>query len=57
MSRKHENVNATLNYIEHFLIIGSVVTGCISISDFTSLLGILIGITTTIGLQSFEIAT
>ena len=57
MSRKHETVSATLNYIEHFLIIGSVVTGCISISDFTSLLGILIGITTTIGLQSFEIAT
>ena len=57
MSRKHEKVSATLHYIEHFFIIGSVVTGCISISDFTSLLGILIGITTTIGLQSFEIAT
>ena len=34
----------TVNYIAHFLILASVVTGCISISAFASLLGIPIGI-------------
>ena len=34
MCNKHKKVCATLNYIEHFLILGSVVTGCISISAF-----------------------
>ena len=45
MSRKHKNVSTTLNYTEHFLILASVVTGCISISTFASLLGIPIRIT------------
>ena len=40
-----KKVCTTLNYIEHFLILASAVTGCISISAFASLLGILIGIT------------
>ena len=44
MSKKHKNVCTTLNYIEHFLILSSRITGCISISAFASLLGILIGI-------------
>ena len=44
MSRKHLKVWITLNYIEHFLILVSVVTGCISISAFASLLGIALGI-------------
>ena len=34
-----------LNYTKLFLILASVVTGSLSISDFTSLLGIPIGIT------------
>ena len=29
MSRKHKKVDATLNYIEHFLILASSITGCI----------------------------
>ena len=45
MSRKHKKVCTTLNYIEHFIILASAVTGCISISAFASLIGILIGIT------------
>ena len=45
MSRKHKNVCATLNYIEHFFILASTITGSIRISDFASLLGIPIGIT------------
>ena len=44
MSNKHKEVCTTLNYIEHFLVLDSVVTGCISISAFVFLLGILIGI-------------
>ena len=44
MSKKHKGVCATLNYIEHSLILASTITGCISISVFTSLLGIPLGI-------------
>ena len=52
MSKKHKKVCTTLNYIEHFLILASAVTGSISIFDFASLLGIPIGITSSaIGLN------
>ena len=47
MSKKHKNVCTTLNYIEHFLILGSSITGYISISAFASLGGIPIGITSS----------
>ena len=47
MSKKHKTVCITLNYIEHFLILASAITGCISISDFTSLIGIPTGITSS----------
>ena len=47
-----KKVCTILNYIQHFLILASTVTGCISISAFASLLGILIGITSSeIGLK------
>ena len=45
MSKNHKKVYTILNYIEHFLILASTVTGCSSISGFASLLGIPIGIT------------
>ena len=52
ISKKHKRVSTTLNYIEHFLILGSTITGCISTSAFASLIGIHIGITTSaIGLK------
>ena len=52
MSKKHKKVCTTLNYIEHFLILGSTITGCVSISAFASLIGIPIGITSSgIGLK------
>ena len=35
------------NYIEHFLVLVSTITGCISISAFANLLGISIGITSS----------
>ena len=39
MCNKHEKVCTTLNYIEHFLILTSTLTGCVSISAFSSLVG------------------
>ena len=52
MSNRHKKVCTTLNYIEHFLVLASAVTGCFSISPFASLLGIPIGITSSaIGLK------
>ena len=44
MSREHRKICTTLNYMEHFLILASPITGCISISAFASLLVIPIGI-------------
>ena len=55
MSKKHKKVCTTLNYIEHFLILGSTITGCVSISVFSSLAGIPIGITSsTTGLSQHK---
>ena len=47
MSRKHKNVFTTLNYIEHFLILASAVTRCISIATFASFLTISIEFTSS----------
>ena len=56
MSKKCRKVCTTLNYIEHFLILGSTITGCVSISGFASLVGVPIGITSSaIGLTICEI--
>ena len=52
MSKKYKKLCATLNYIEHFLILASTVTTCVSISSFASVVGIPIGITSSaIGLK------
>ena len=52
MCKKHKKVCGVLNYIEHLLILVSAVTGCVSISDFSSLVGIPVGITSSaIGLE------
>ena len=57
MSKKLKKVSTSLNYIEHFLILASTITGCISISAFTSLIGIPVGITSSaIGLKICAIA-
>ena len=47
MSKKHKKFCMTLNYIEYLLILASVVTGCVSISAFASLVGVPIGITSS----------
>ena len=52
MSKKHKKVCTTLNYIEHFLILASTPTGCVSSFVFSSLVGIPVGITNSaIGLK------
>ena len=57
-SRKHKKVCTTLNYIEHFLILASAITGYVSISVFASLFGIPIEITSyVIGLKICAITT
>ena len=57
MSKKHKKVCRTLNYIENFLVLAFAITGCISISAFSSLIGIPIGIMiSAIGLQICAIA-
>ena len=48
MSKKHKKFCMTLNYIEYLLILASVVTGCVSISAFSSLVGVPIGITSSV---------
>ena len=57
MSKKYKKVCTTLNYIEYFPILASRITGCISITAFTSLLCIPIGITSfSIWLKIFATA-
>ena len=54
--RKHKKVCATLNYIEHFLILGSTITRYVSISAFASLVAIPKWITSSaIGLKTCTI--
>ena len=45
MIKNHKKVCTTLNYVEHYSILASTITGCISISAFISLLGILTVVT------------
>ena len=47
MSKKHQDVCTTLNYIEQFLVLASTITGCISISASAYLIGIPIGMTSS----------
>ena len=52
MSKKYKKVCRVLNYIDHLVIVTSIITGWISISGFASLVGILIGIpSSAIGLK------
>ena len=46
-SKKYKNVYRVLNYIEHLLILISMVTGCVSMSSFAFSVGIPIGITSS----------
>ena len=48
MGTKHKKVCTTLNYIEYLLSLISVISGCLSIFVFTSLVGIPIDITCSV---------
>ena len=53
--KKKKKVCTNLNYMKHLLILASTVTGCVSISDFASLVGIPEGITSSIVVGSLFI--
>ena len=44
-SEKYKKTCKYLNYVKHLLILASIVTGCVSISVFDSLVCIPVGIT------------
>ena len=44
MSEKHKKVCRALNYFEYFLVFASAVSGCVSISIFTSTFTLLVGV-------------
>ena len=48
MSEKDKKIYTALNYIEHFVILASTITGRVSISAFASFIGIT---SFTIGLK------
>ena len=51
-----KKVCTTLNYIKHSLILIPTITGCVSVSAFASLVGILIGITSSaVGIKIYVI--
>ena len=44
MSKIYKKTLKYVNYIEHFLTVASAITGCVSISAFTSLVRLSVGI-------------
>ena len=58
MSKRHKKVCTTSYYIKQFLTLASAITGSVSISAFSSLVGIPVRITSSaIGLKIFAITT
>ena len=52
MCKKHKTICTILNYTEHFLILASAITGCVSISAFASSVVVSIGIlSSAVGLK------
>ena len=47
VNEKYKNTFKYLNYVEFFLILASTITGCVLISRFTWLVGVLVGITSS----------
>ena len=53
MTKKYKKICRVLNYIDHRLIVISTITGCVSVSTFSTLFGIPTGIArSTIGLKN-----
>ena len=56
MSKKHEKVCKVFNYIEHLLILVSIVAGCVFSSAFASLIGLPVDVASSaIGLNVYVI--
>ena len=55
MSEEHKKVCRVLKYIERLLILISTVAGCVSISPFASLVGVPVGIISSIELKIYTI--
>ena len=56
MNKKHKKTCKYLDYVEHLLIFISTVTGCVSISAFTSLVVVPVGITSSaVGIKMYAI--
>ena len=56
MSGEYKKTYRYLNYIKHLFILASAVTGCVSVSAFTSLFPLPIGITSSaVGIKIFVI--
>ena len=53
MSKKHKNVCIILNYTEPFLILASVITGCVSFSAFGFAVGLKI-CTIPVAIKKYE---
>ena len=48
ISEKHKKTYKYLSYVKHLLILVSTVTGCVSISEFASLVRVPVGITSSV---------
>ena len=56
MNKKHKKVCMILNYIEHLLILISKIAGSASVPPFSSLVGISIGVASSVvGLKTYVI--
>ena len=56
MSRKYKKTWKYLNYVEHLLILVSTITGYVSISEFSLLVCVPVGITSfAVGIKIFAI--
>ena len=47
MKEKYKNTCKYLNYVEHFLTLASIITGCVSISACASLVCVPVGVTSS----------
>ena len=47
MSRKYKKICIALNYVEHFLVLNSAITWCISVSIFGFLISTPVGTTSS----------
>ena len=54
MSKKKKKICRVFNYISQSFIVFSIITGCVSISDFASLVGIPIAVTSSAIPLEFE---